>query len=64
MDFSKLHISATVFSGKGDETYVGDFVTETVTPVVRFGSTTVTVIGLENCDESYAVGFCSGRERE
>ncbi len=64
VDFSKLLISAKVVNGPGDEAYVGDFTTEEVTPVERFGSTTVTVFGLEHCDEPYAGGFCSGRERE
>ena len=64
VDFSKLRISAEVISGNGDETYVGDFISEEVTPAERFGSTTVTVFGLEHCDETYAGGFCSKKERE
>ncbi|MDE0151995.1 MAG: hypothetical protein OXK80_05840 [Bdellovibrionales bacterium] len=64
VDFSTLRISAQVISGEGDETYVGDFISEEVTAVERFGSTTVKVFGLEHCDEPYSGGFCSKRERE
>lgn len=64
VDFSNFRVSGKVISGSGDEIYVGDFVSEEVTSVERFGSTTVTVFGLEHCDESYAGGFCSDRERE
>lgn len=64
VDFSTLRISAEVISGGEGEAYVGDFISEEVTPVERFGATTVKVFGLEHCDEPYSGGFCSKRERE
>ncbi len=61
LDFSKndYFISAKVFSQAGDDTHVGDFTTETVTPIPRTGSVTVRVAGLESCDSPNSGGFCS-----
>ena len=55
----KLRISAQVISGKNDKAIEGDFVTEEVTYVNRWFSTTVKVVGLESCDAPNKGGFCS-----
>ena len=62
VDIDKLRISAKVISGKGDNTREGDFVTETVTPVSRWTSNRIEVVGLESCSASNKGGFCSGNE--
>lgn len=62
VDIDKLKISANVISGKGDDEKIGDFVTETVTPVKRWFSTTIEVVGLESCDAPHAGGFCISKE--
>ena len=59
---SDLRISATVISGTGDEAKIGDFKTETVTPVPSWGSVTVEVVGLESCNAPHAGGFCTSKE--
>ena len=59
---SDLRISATVISGTGDEAKIGDFITETLTPVPSWGFVTVEVVGLESCNAPYAGGFCTSKE--
>ena len=61
-DIDKLRISAKVISGGDDEPKVGDFITETVTPVKRWSSTTIEVVGLESCEAPHSGGFCSNKE--
>ena len=63
VDIEKLRISAKVISGQGDETKLGDFVTETVTPVKRWSSTIVEVVGLESCEAPHAGGICGTNEK-
>ena len=63
-DTKKLRISAKVISGKGDEAIVGDFVTEEVTPVNRWSSTTIKVVGLESCKAPHKGGFCSSTPKK
>lgn len=62
VDMEKLRISAKVISGEGDEAKIGDFVTETVTPVNRWSSTTIEVVGLESCEAPHSGGFCTNEE--
>ena len=63
VDIEKLKISATVISGTGDETKIGDFVTETVTSVDKWTSTKIEVVGLESCDAPHSGGFCSSNTK-
>lgn len=63
-DIEKLRISAKVISGKNDDTVEGDFVTEEVTPVNRWSSTIVKVVGLESCNAPNSGGFCSSTPKK
>ena len=59
VDTKKLKISAKVISRDSNDAIEGDFVTEVVTYVNRWSSTTVKVVGLESCDAPHKGGFCS-----
>lgn len=62
VDAETLKISAKVLSGPDDEAKVGDFITETVTPVKRGSLTIIEVVGLESCNAPNKGGFCSDDE--
>ena len=62
-NIEKLRISTQVISGEGDEAKEGDFITETVTPVKRWTSIKVEVVGLESCDAPHSGGFCSSNKK-
>ena len=63
-DTEKLKISAKVISQDSDDAIEGDFVTEEVTYVNRWSSTTVKVVGLESCDAPHKGGFCSNTSKK
>ena len=59
VDEKDLRISVKVISGKGDKLKIGDFHSEEVTPVNKKGfSTDIKVVGIENCSDAHAGGFC------
>ena len=59
VDEKKLRISAKVLSGKEDTAKIGDFTTETVTPVQRGAPTTIQVVGRESCSAAHSGGYCN-----